>query len=549
LLAARGVVSADQWDVSLATLPSPQLLKGCSQAADVLADALASQSNILFVGDFDADGATSTALGVQALRAFGADSVDYLVPNRFEFGYGLTPAIVAVAEDRAPELLITVDNGISSVEGVQAAKALGWQVIITDHHLPGDEIPNADVIVNPNQPGCEFPSKAMAGVGVLFYVMMALRVELRRRKWFQQQQLAEPNLACFLDLVALGTVADVVPLDRINRILVEQGLRRLRAGKCRPGIAALLELAGRQPSRLVSADLGFAVGPRLNAAGRLDDMSLGIECLLASQADAARVLASRLDELNQERKAIEQEMQGDAHLFLQQLQDQTTDLPCGLCLYDASWHQGVIGILASRVKERVHRPVIAFAQVSDEEMKGSARSVAGLHVRDCLDAVAKKYPGLLTKFGGHAMAAGLSIHIEQFALFRDAFNQQVQQILGDAPMRPEICTDGKLAALELSMQSAEDIRYAAPWGQGFPEPCFDGVFRLVNKRIVGGRHLKVTLCDQRTNRYHDGIQFNAETSQDIQSGTEIMVVYRLDINEYRGQRQLQLLIDYIEPLT
>lgn len=549
MLAARGVVSADQWDVSLATLPSPQLLKGCSQAADVLADALASQSNILFVGDFDADGATSTALGVQALRAFGADSVDYLVPNRFEFGYGLTPAIVAVAEDRAPELLITVDNGISSVEGVQAAKALGWQVIITDHHLPGDEIPNADVIVNPNQPGCEFPSKAMAGVGVLFYVMMALRVELRRRKWFQQQQLAEPNLACFLDLVALGTVADVVPLDRINRILVEQGLRRLRAGKCRPGIAALLELAGRQPSRLVSADLGFAVGPRLNAAGRLDDMSLGIECLLASQADAARVLASRLDELNQERKAIEQEMQGDAHLFLQQLQDQTTDLPCGLCLYDASWHQGVIGILASRVKERVHRPVIAFAQVSDEEMKGSARSVAGLHVRDCLDAVAKKYPGLLTKFGGHAMAAGLSIHIEQFALFRDAFNQQVQQILGDAPMRPEICTDGKLAALELSMQSAEDIRYAAPWGQGFPEPCFDGVFRLVNKRIVGGRHLKVTLCDQRTNQYHDGIQFNAETSQDIQSGTEIMVVYRLDINEYRGQRQLQLLIDYIEPLT
>jgi single-stranded-DNA-specific exonuclease len=549
IFAARGIEDSEQCEMSLTGLLPPNQLKGCLRAASMLADAMESKYRILFVGDFDADGATSTALGVQALRAFGDSAVDFLVPNRFDFGYGLTPEIVAVAESMGPQLIITVDNGISSMEGVKAAKSLGWQVIITDHHLPGAALPEADVIVNPSQPGCEFPSKAIAGVGVVFYVMMALRAELRKRCWFENKQISEPNLAQLLDLVALGTVADVVLLDHNNRILVSQGINRIRAGYCRPGIAALLELAGRQSDQLVSADLGFVVGPRLNAAGRLEDMSLGIACLLADDPGVARKLAEQLEALNQERRAIDKEMQVDARLVLERLQNTDSDLPSALCLYDENWHQGVIGILASRIKERYHRPVIAFANSAEGELKGSARSIPGLHIRDCLDAVAKQHPELLTKFGGHAMAAGLSIRLDHFDAFCRAFQQQVAQSVNEEDLRVEIHTDGELHAVDLCMNCAEDLRHAAPWGQGFPEPCFEGIFTVENIRIVGERHFKMTLSDPRSGKLYDGIQFSADIRQNYRDWNQVCIVYRLDINEYMGRRRLQLLVDYLEPVN
>ncbi|HWV08519.1 MAG TPA: single-stranded-DNA-specific exonuclease RecJ, partial [Pseudomonas sp.] len=459
LYAARGVRSPDELDKGLARLIPYQQLKGIEAAVELLVQGLQQRQRMLIVGDFDADGATASTVGVLGLRMLGAAHVEYLVPNRFEYGYGLTPEIVAVALERRPELLITVDNGISSVDGVAAAKAAGLKVLVTDHHLPGPELPSADAIVNPNQPGCAFPSKAMAGVGVMFYVLLALRARLRQIGWFGAER-AEPNLGELLDLVALGSVADVVPLDANNRILVHQGLARIRAGKARPGLRAILEVAGRDPGRITSTDLGFILGPRLNAAGRLDDMALGIECLLCDDEALARDMAVQLDQLNQDRKAIEQGMQREA---LAQLKDlQQDDMPFGLCLFEADWHQGVIGILASRLKERYHRPTIAFADAGEGVLKGSARSVPGFHIRDALDAVAAKHPGLISKFGGHAMAAGLSLPQEHFGAFAVAFDAEVRRQLCEDDLTGRLLSDGSLSVEEFHLELARALRHAGP---------------------------------------------------------------------------------------
>ncbi|OZG70637.1 single-stranded-DNA-specific exonuclease RecJ [Hahella sp. CCB-MM4] len=548
IYSARGIVSSSDCDYSLNRLIPPERLKGMDEAAAILAEAVCQQQRILFVGDFDADGATSTSVGILALQMLGARSVDYIVPNRFEYGYGLTPEIVEVAASRNPDVLVTVDNGISSLEGVAAAKKLGWKVVVTDHHLAGDELPEADAIVNPNQPGCSFPSKAVAGVGVIFYVMLAVRRLLRENHWFSRSGLSEPNLAELLDLVALGTVADVVSLDGNNRILVDQGIKRIRAGRCRPGVLALLEVANRQPANLVASDLGFAVAPRLNAAGRLEDMSLGIECLLTDSMVEARAMAQELDGLNHARKAIEKDMQEQALTILSGLGELGTDMPPGVCLYEESWHQGVIGILASRIKDRLHRPVIAFAATETDEIKGSARSIPGLHIRDCLDAIAKKHPDLLNKFGGHAMAAGLSLKSEKFPLFAEAFAAEVGNTLTEDDLQATILTDGELAPDELSLESAQQLRTAGPWGQAFPEPIFDGEFEVASWRIVGGHHLKLTLSEPRTGRLVDGIQFNVDPGVDYDQWSRVHLVYKLDVNHFRGESNLQLLVDYSEPV-
>ncbi|MGD2056357.1 MAG: single-stranded-DNA-specific exonuclease RecJ, partial [Gammaproteobacteria bacterium] len=470
--AARTIESAADLDYSLQRLLSPARLGGMPAAVGLLVAALTQRQRIVVVGDFDADGATSCALCLRALRSMGALHVDYLVPNRFEYGYGLTPEIVNVAAQRGPDLIITVDNGIASVAGVAAARERGIRVLITDHHLPGAELPRADALVNPNLPGEDFPSRHLAGVGVAFYVMLALRSALRERGWFAEQGMPEPNLGQWLDLVALGTVADVVPLDRNNRILVEQGLRRIRAGRCVPGIRALLQAGGRAPARCVSTDLGFVVGPRLNAAGRLDDMSQGIECLLTDSEHTAQSIAARLDALNRERRAIETEMQARALEAIRQLRLEERPLPTGLCLFDPDWHQGVIGILAARIRERFHRPVIAFAPGGDGELKGSARSVPGFHIRDALDAVASRHPGLVSRFGGHAMAAGLTLAEESYPAFAAAFDVEVSRFLSADDLNGVIYTDGELAADELNLETARLLREAGPWGQGFPEPLF-----------------------------------------------------------------------------
>ncbi|MEH6490852.1 single-stranded-DNA-specific exonuclease RecJ [Halopseudomonas sp.] len=548
LYAARGVAHAGELDRRLQALLPYQQLRGIDAAVQVLQTALVERQSILIVGDFDADGATASSVAVLALRALGAASVDYLVPNRFEYGYGLTPEIVAVALERKPDLLVTVDNGISSIEGVAAAKAAGLQVVVTDHHLPGEQLPQADAIVNPSQPGCGFPSKAMAGVGVIFYVMLALRAALRDRGWFGGG--GEPNLAELLDLVALGTVADVVPLDANNRILVHQGLARIRAGRCRPGIRALLEVAGRAADKLVSTDLGFIVGPRLNAAGRLDDMSLGIECLLTEDEGLALDMARELDGLNRDRKSIEREMQQQALQTLDAMQLDEADLPFGLCLFDAEWHQGVIGILASRLKDRFHRPVIAFADAGGGQIKGSARSVAGLHIRDALDAVAAQHPQLISKFGGHAMAAGLSLAVEHFDAFRQAFDTEVRRQLSAADLTGRLLSDGDLQGHELCMQTAGQLREAGPWGQHFPEPLFNGDFKLVQQRLVGERHLKMLLQLPGGSDLYDAIAFNI----DLQCwpnphATSVRVAYTLDINEFRGRQSLQLMVRHVEALA
>ena len=547
LYATRGVQSAAELDRGLRALLPYQQLSGMDAAVEVLCEALAAQQSILVVGDFDADGATASSVAVLALRMLGAQQVDYLVPNRFEYGYGLTPEIVAVALQRSPDLLVTVDNGISSIDGVAAAKAAGLRVLVTDHHLPGSELPQADAIVNPSQPGCAFPSKAMAGVGVIFYVMLALRAKLRDSGWFATH--AEPNLAELLDLVALGTVADVVPLDANNRILVHQGLARIRAGRCRPGIRALLEVAGRPADKLVSTDLGFIVGPRLNAAGRLDDMSLGIECLLTEDEGLALDMARELDGLNRDRKSIERDMQQQALKTLDAMQLDETDLPFGLCLFDVEWHQGVIGILASRLKDRFHRPVIAFADAGGGMIKGSARSVAGLHIRDALDAVAAQHPQLISKFGGHAMAAGLSLLESDFAAFRDAFDTEVRRQLSAADLTGRLLSDGSLQDHELSMQTAGHLREAGPWGQHFPEPLFDGEFKLVQQRLVGERHLKMLLQTPSGSDLYDAIAFNIDPQcWPNQQVSRVRIAYTLDINEFRGRQSLQLMVRHLEAL-
>lgn len=547
LYAARGVASAVELERGLKSLLPFGLFKGMPEAVAVLRRALELQQPILVVGDFDCDGATASSVAVLALRALGAGRVDYLVPNRFEFGYGLTPEIVEVALTSQPEVLVTVDNGISSIDGVAAARAAGLSVVVTDHHLPAEQLPAADAIVNPSQPGCDFPSKAIAGVGVIFYVMLALRAELRESGWFTPDR-PEPNLAELLDLVALGTVADVVPLDANNRILVHQGLARIRSGRCRPGIRALLEVAGRPAQRLVSTDLGFIVGPRLNAAGRLDDMSMGIECLLTDNEDLARDIARELDGLNRDRKAIERDMQQQALASLEAVSVTEQALPFGLCLFDPDWHQGVIGILASRLKDRYHRPVIAFADAGDGTLKGSARSVAGLHIRDALDAVAAANPGLISKFGGHAMAAGLSLPEAMFERFRDAFDAEVRRQLCADDLTGRILSDGELCAEEFNLPLAMQLREAGPWGQHFPEPGFHGEFQLVQQRLVGERHLKMVLQLPGCSNLLDAIAFNIDPAVWPNPAIQrVTLAYTLDINEYRGRQSLQLLVKHVQP--
>lgn len=547
---ARGVVHERELQYQLTQLHKPTF-KGLTEAVNLLADAVVAQAKIIIIGDFDADGATSSALAVAALRAMGLPSVDFLVPNRFEYGYGLTPEIVAVAAAQHPDVIITVDNGISSIEGVRAARELGIAVIVTDHHLPGAELPDADAIVNPNQPGCGFPSKNLAGVGVIFYVMNALRAELRNMGWFTESGIAEPNMASFLDLVALGTVADVVPLDHNNRILVAQGLQRIRAGVGRPGINALLEVAGKKVQKITANDFGFAVGPRLNAAGRLDDMSLGIQCLLCESENLAREMAMQMDELNRDRKAIETGMQQEAMTMLQKvLAADETSLPWGVCLFDETWHQGVIGILASRIKDKYHRPTIVFAEVGDNEIKGSARSIQGFHIRDALDAIATRHPELLQKFGGHAMAAGMSLRRDNFTAFATAFDEEVRRQLSEESLAAVVMSDGVLTVEDFSLPLANQLREAGPWGQHFPEPVFDGEFFLLQQKLVGDKHLKMTLAiDGQQQQLIDAIAFNIDPK--LWPNTQVKKVrlaYKLDINEFRGNQTVQLLVDYIEAL-
>ena len=544
LYAARGVQSQAELDKRLARLIPYQQLKGIEAAVDLLVQALDQRQRILIVGDFDADGATASTVGLLGLRLLGAAHVDYLVPNRFEYGYGLTPEIVEVALTREPQLLITVDNGISSVEGVAAAKKAGLKVLVTDHHLPGTELPAADAIVNPNQPGCAFPSKALAGVGVIFYVLIALRARLNSLGRYEHSQA--PNIAELLDLVALGSVADVVPLDANNRILVHQGLERIRAGRARPGLKAILEVAKRDHTRITSTDLGFILGPRLNAAGRLDDMSLGIECLLTDDANAARAMAAQLDEMNQDRKSIEQGMQREA---LAQLKELPVDsMPFGLCLFDQDWHQGVIGILASRLKERYFRPTFAFADAGDGLLKGSGRSVPGFHIRDALSVVAAQHPDLIAKYGGHAMAAGLTLPVANFEQFSQAFDAEVRRQLREEDLTGRLLSDGSLTVEEFHLELARALRNAGPWGQHFPEPLFHGVFELVEQRIVGERHLKVVLKTECGSVKLDGIAFGID--RDVWPNPTIRWVelaYKLDLNEFRGNETVQLMIAHIEP--
>jgi single-stranded-DNA-specific exonuclease len=544
--AARDVCSAAELDCSLEYLHPAALLGGIEDAVELLAAALEDRRRILIVGDFDADGATSCALAVRALRAMGAADVRYLVPNRFEYGYGLTPEIVAVAARQEPDLIVTVDNGISSIDGVRAARARGMRVLVTDHHLPGPQLPEADAIVNPNLPGDGFPSKGLAGVGVVFYVLLALRARLRETGWFAAHGIAEPNMGALLDLVALGTVADVVPLDRNNRILVDQGLRRIRGGRCCAGVRALLECAGRALERVAASDLGYAVAPRLNAAGRLEDMALGIECLLADEPREARAMAVRLDELNRDRRIIEGQMRDQAMAAVAALSvDEHDALPIGLCLYDEGWHQGVIGILASRVKDRVHRPVIAFAPAADGELRGSARSVPGLHIRDVLDAVAVSQPGLIVRFGGHAMAAGLSLRHDRLEAFQEAFDTEVRRRLGPHDLQGMIYSDGELGAQELGLELAHLLRSGGPWGQGFPEPVFDGRFEVLARRVVAERHLKLSLRCPGDDRRLEAIAFGAAT-QPVH-GDRVRIAYRLEVNEYRGTCSPQLVVDDLGP--
>jgi single-stranded-DNA-specific exonuclease len=542
--AARGVTTDDAVDRSLTALLPPSTLRDGERAAARIADAVCRDEAVLVLGDFDADGATAVALAVSVLRAFGAGRVDYLVPNRFDFGYGLSPEIVALAAERRPHLLVTVDNGVSSVAGVRAAKAAGMAVVVTDHHLPGRELPAADALVNPNLPDCAFASKALAGVGVIYYVLGLVRARLRQAGWFRDR--AEPNLADWLDLVALGTVADVVPLDRNNRVLVHQGVARMRAGRCRPGIRALAEVAGRELSRLSAQDLGYALGPRLNAAGRLDDMTLGIRCLLAESQDEARRLASALDELNRARRELEQEMVRDAELIVAAHRLEIGDR-YGVCVYDPGWHQGVIGIVAGRLRERVHRPVVAFADagaLNPDELKGSARSVPALHVRDTLDAIASRYPGMLARFGGHAAAAGLSIKRAHYDRFSRAFDAEVRRHLPEGALTRVLETDGELSTAELSLEMARCLAEAGPWGQGFPEPQFHGEFELVSQRVVGEDHLKLVVRHE--DRLVDAIAFRQRPIADTR---RLRLVYRLAENDYGGRSTLQLVVEHLQPLT
>ena len=542
----RGIDSGEQLDLALGKLLRTEALGGMQTATALLWQAIEEERRILVVGDFDADGATSSALAIRALRAMGARDIHYLVPNRFDFGYGLTAPLVEVARELDPWLIITVDNGISSTEGVATARELGIQVLVTDHHLPPEELPAAHAIVNPNLQDDAFPSKALAGVGVIFYVMAALRSRLRELGWFQSRGIAEPNLAEYLDLVALGTVADVVPLDHNNRILVQNGLQRIRSGRCCAGIRALLEVSGRDLETVTSSDLGFFAGPRLNAAGRLEDMSVGIECLLTDDPQVARELAMQLDSLNRQRREIESTMKEQALAALEPLQLASETLPAGICLFDDSWHQGVVGIVASRVKERYHRPVIVFAAENDDMLKGSARSIQGVHIRDLLDAIATEHPGLIRKFGGHAMAAGLSLPRAGLAEFRTLFDRYVRMQVDEQQLRGCMLSDGPLAKEELTIDQARLLRDAGPWGQGFPEPLFDDRFIVLNQRIVGGNHLKLQLAPEKFPELRlEAIAFNQAEEHQLVTGQLLQAVYRLDINAWKGRESLQLILQAI----
>ncbi|SEH92273.1 single-stranded-DNA-specific exonuclease [Rheinheimera pacifica] len=545
LYACRGVVHSNELERGAGRLLPFQQLKGIDAATALLIEALQQQQHLVIVGDFDADGATSTAVLISGLRAFGFKSLEYLVPNRFEYGYGLTPEMAELAVAQGAELIVTVDNGISALEGVALAKKAGVKVLVTDHHLAGNELPNADAIVNPNQPGCSFPSKALAGVGVAFYLLLALRAALREQNYFTERQLSEPNLAELLDLVALGTVADVVPLDSNNRILVHQGLMRIRSGKCRPGIQALIDVANRSATKLTASDFGFALAPRLNAAGRLDDMSLGISCLLANDLGLARQYAAELDSLNVERRAIEQSMQLEAQAFLSQLSFDGAELPEALCLYRHDWHQGVIGILAGRIKEQFHRPTIVFAQGDEGELKGSARSISGLHIRDLLEEISSHYPGLIKKFGGHAMAAGLTISADRLDTFKLALSLTAKKHLTAEQLTAVIYSDGELPADCFDIGFAQLLQNAGPWGQAFPEPVFDGEFNLISQKMLADRHLKMML-QTAGGKLVDAIWFNADNKAwpDV-NVQKVQLAYQLDINEYRDKQSLQLIVRHM----
>lgn len=545
ILHSRGVSDLASYSLPISDLHKPELLLNIDSAVALMLDALKQQNKILIVGDFDADGATSTVLLKLCLQKFGYKHVDYLVPNRFEFGYGLTPEIVEVAKQRQPDLIITVDNGIASIDGVNKAKALGIKVLITDHHLPADSLPAADCILNPNQKKCPFPSKALAGVGVVFYLLLALRSALREQNWFDSNEIPEPNMMQFLDLVALGTVADVVPLDKNNRCLVKHGVSLIRAGRCRAGINALLDIAGKNRQNLTASDLGFVLGPRLNAAGRLDDMSVGIECLLTENSQTAYLLAQQLNDLNKDRRSIEQTMQVEALQLLADINIQTSELK-GLCLFNADWHQGVVGILASRLKDKFHLPAIVFAPSTENEteIKGSARSIPGLHIRDLLDLIATNNPGLLSKFGGHAMAAGLSLDLKDFPAFEKAFARELDGLVNGSMLEQVIYTDGVLEDENLNLIFAELLEDAGPWGQHFPEPIFSGGFEVVESRNLGGKHLKLLLKSSSSELLVDAIAFNLDSELLENKLNNIEVLYRLQVNEFRGQRSAQLLIEH-----
>lgn len=534
ICAARGITSPQQMEPDFDQLLPPARMLNLERMAQLLADAIAAGKKLLIIADYDADGATACAVGLRALRGLGAN-IDYLVPNRFEYGYGLTPEIVRLAHEiKKPDILITVDNGIASVEGVAEANALGLKVLVTDHHLPGERLPDAWCIINPNQPDCTFPSKNLAGVGVMFYLMLALRAELRTRGACASPQNGGPNLADLLDLVALGTVADVVRLDDNNRILVQQGLRRMRAGRMQPGIAALFQVAARDPRRAGVHDLGFALAPRLNAAGRMSDMSLGIECLVTEDTCKAMEIAAQLDQFNRERRAVEADMQEAALASIERLEFGEGHT---LCLFDPSWHQGVIGIVASRIKDRFHRPTIAFARGNDGAIKGSGRSIAGMHLRDALDLVAKRHPRLLVKFGGHAAAAGLTLRETDFERFREAFEEIARTMLTPADLERQIETDGSLAAAEATLENAL-LLGEQPWGHGFPAPRFHDVFEVVGRRVVGEKHLRLRLG--REQRNFEAMLFGS--TPDLPQLIE--AVYRLDVNDYNGTRSLQLILEH-----
>ena len=545
IYAARGVTTGDDINLQLGQLLPYGGLADIDKAVERLTQALEQQQKVLIIGDYDADGATSTALIIRVLQRYGLRNIDYLVPNRFEYGYGLSPAIVEVAMQSQPALIVTVDNGISSIEGVKKAREAGIDVLITDHHLPGEELPDATVIVNPNQLNCSFASKCLAGVGVVFYVMLALRAHLRGLDWFERHSLDEPNLADYLDIVALGTVADVVPLDKNNRILVHHGIRRIRADRTHAGIRALIQISRRDQCYFKSSDLGFAVAPRLNAAGRLDDMSVGIECLLTDDESHAQALATELDMMNMERKQISHTMEKEAHIMLEKLHLEG-DTPAAYCLYQPEWHQGVTGILAGRVKEKKYRPTIVFADGQGGELKGSARSISGFHIRDALANIAARNQGIIKKFGGHAMAAGLTISGHNFDVFRQLFESYADAALGPDEREIRISTDGELNSEELNIDSALAIERAGPWGQQFPEPRFIGEFEVVSRRRIGSdkTHLKLVLA--KDNVKIDAVVFNVTDEQWPEHISHVRIVFELSVNRYHGSEDIQLKILHID---